>query len=166
MPLLLLLIGAAFLTASAEGQELIQDFRRYDWVTRTGERVVTIVSNATEEVSSNPGAPELAWRCVDETFRNLHWVHMRPPLLVLESGLTVRYLFDEQVPVYQEQWRQFETGLGAYITGTQAKSFTERALEASEVRLVFTDILRGEAISYRFLLRGLDEALRSMPCAT
>lgn len=82
-----------------------------------------------------------------------------------DDDIIVQYRFDREEPEPQEYWTLLSGKEMAYIQMSRVAEFTTRALSAQRVVVRAIDPYDNETRTFVVGVRGLDEALDSLPCA-
>jgi hypothetical protein len=83
-----------------------------------------------------------------------------------DDDIIVQYRFDQAEPEPQEYWALLSGKEMAYIRMDRVAAFTARALTSHRVVVRAVDPYDNETRTFVISMRGLDRALRNLPCAT
>lgn len=82
-----------------------------------------------------------------------------------DDDIVVQYRFDEAEPAPQEYWALLSGKEMAYIRMDKVAEFTQHALESRRVVVRAVDPYDDETRTFVVGVRGLEKALRNLPCA-
>lgn len=160
-------IACAFMPCVLHAQASVvqREFEEGDFSVSIAQDAMTDANNSFILSIADNEEGGLGWKCMDDGLN---------VILVIgtyyagdeDDDILVQYRFDEAEPDPQEYWTLLSGKEMAYIRMDQVAGFTARALEAHRVVVRAIDPYDNETRTFVVSMRGLDRALRNLPCAT
>lgn len=148
----------------AQASVIEREFEEGDFSVSIAHDALTDANNSFILSIADNEAGGLGWKCMEDGLN---------VILVIgtyyagdeDNDILVQYRFDHDEPGPQEYWTLLSGNEMAYLRMDRVAEFTERARRAHRVVVRTVDPYDNETRTFVISMRGLDSALRNLPCA-